>query len=40
MIMKKLRLDLILHRLGYVSEEHINRALIHQKQHERVLIDP
>ncbi len=37
MIMKKLRLDLILHRLGYVSEEHINRALIHQKQHGRKL---
>jgi DNA-binding response OmpR family regulator len=35
--MKKLRLDLILHRLGYVSEEHINRALIHQKQHGRKL---
>ncbi len=37
MTMKKSRLDHILYRLGYVSEEHINRALIHQKQHGRKL---
>jgi type IV pilus assembly protein PilB len=32
-MMKKVRLDQILHRLGYASDEQIKRALIHQKQH-------
>ena len=31
--MKSIRLDQILHSLGYTSDEQIKRALIHQKQH-------